>query len=282
MIEETMDWLQPESLETLYEIIEQNHAHHQWSGIIFTGSEVTLWPDLPRFADIARKNGFQNVRIQTHGMRLADKSYADSLVAAGINEFFISITAADAATHDTITQVPGSFDRTMAAFELLDQIDDITLISNTVITSQSYQQLGGIVDNLAMLNSLVQMEFWNYWPMNEEDTKDLIVSHLELLPFLQEAIVRARRNGRHVEVKNFPECILGDLADVLNNNQPKLFIDDKFWPEFMRNGFHQCVYKDECSSTNCLGLNTAYVNKYGWHEDDLIPYPQNESCTDAS
>ena len=76
-----------------------------------------------------------------------------------------------------------------------------------------------------------------------------------------------------LEVKNFPECLLGGDRAVLRNGQPKLLIDPAFWPEFMRNGFHQCVHRSYCASTECLGLNSAYVNKFGWLADVLIPFP---------
>jgi hypothetical protein len=76
-------------------------------------------------------------------------------------------------------------------------------------------------------------------------------------------------------VKNFPECLLGDDGDALNNDQPKLLIDPEFWPEFMRNGFHQCVHRDYCGARRCLGLNTAYIRKYGWQADVLVPLPKN-------
>ncbi len=55
------------------------------------------------------------------------------------------------------------------------------------------------------------------------------------------------------------------------NTQPQLFIDPAFWPEFMRNGFYQCVYRDRCASTECLGLSTAYIAKYGYEEKILRP-----------
>ena len=55
------------------------------------------------------------------------------------------------------------------------------------------------------------------------------------------------------------------------NTQPQLFIDPAFWPEFMRNGFYQCVYRDRCASTECLGLSTAYIAKYGYDERILSP-----------
>ena len=91
-----------------------------------------------------------------------------------------------------------------------------------------------------------------------------------------EAVRLARRHGRSVEVKNFPECLLGEEAEALENDQPKLVIDPEFWPEFMRNGFHQCVHRSYCGAARCLGLNTAYVNKFGWHEDILVPLPGQE------
>ena len=58
----------------------------------------------------------------------------------------------------------------------------------------------------------------------------------------------------------------------LINDQPKLYIDKSFWTEFEKNGFHQCVFKDECQAKQCLGLNTAYINKHGFHENDLLPF----------
>jgi MoaA/NifB/PqqE/SkfB family radical SAM enzyme len=273
MIEGTMDRLQPESIDRLEEVIAQNMQQPRWKGVIFTGSEVTLRDDLPELARKARAGGFEHVRIQTHGMRLANESYCRELVEAGIDEYFVSVTAADAETHDAITETRGSFDRTLQGLANLEAFDDVVSLTNTVITKRSYRQLADVVQRLAHLKRLVRMDFWNYWPMRENDDKDLIASHLDVLPYLREAIERARSLGRSVEVKNFPECLLGELRDALDNNQPKLIIDPSFWPEFMRNGFHQCVHREVCGSRQCLGLNTAYVKKFGWHADKLVPFP---------
>ena len=96
---------------------------------------------------------------------------------------------------------------------------------------------------------------------------------LVALPFLMEAIRAARALGRFVEVKNFPECLLGDLGDALVNAQPTLIIDPAFWKEFDRNGFYQCKHREACGSTECLGLNAGYVQCYGWEADLLSPVP---------
>ncbi len=274
MIEGTMDWLRPESMEQFDRILAQNAQQGRWKGLVLTGSEVTLRRDLPELARAARASGFIHVRIQTHGMRLADAAYCRELVDAGIDEYFVSLTAADAASHDAITGVVGSFERTLQGLENLEGFPGVVTLSNTVVTQRSYRHLAEVVERLRHLRRLAQMEFWNYWPMRESDDKDLVASHLDVLPYLREAIARARAYGRSVEVKNFPECLLGDDADALNNDQPKLVIDPEFWPEFMRNGFHQCVHRSHCGARRCLGLNTAYIRKFGWHADLLVPLPK--------
>lgn len=274
MIEDTMDWLKPESMQKFEEILAFNVDNARWKGLIFTGSEITLRKDLPELAQRAREHGFEHVRIQTHGMRLSSESYCRELVDAGVDEYFVSVTAADAETHDAITEVPGSFDKTLRGMENLDTFDGISIMTNTVVTKLSYAQLPAVVERLAHLRRLVQMEFWNYLPMRETDDKDLIASHLDVLPVMRVAIKKARALGRSVEVKNFPECLLGEDRDALDNDQPKLIIDPAFWPEFMRNGFHQCVHHEYCGSKTCLGLNTAYVKKFGWHADVLVPFPK--------
>lgn len=273
MIEGTMDWLRPQSMDVFQKVLEQNASTNKWKGLILTGSEVTLRKDLPELARRARRHGFRHVRIQTHGMRLADAGYCRELVEAGVDEYFVSVTAADAATHDAITRVAGSFDRMIKGLENLDVFEEVSILTNTVVTRRSYEQLPAVVDRLRHLRRLVQMDFWNYWPMKETDEKELIVKHTDVLPYLRRAIRTARAYGRAVEVKNFPECLLKEDGNALDNNQPELFIDPRFWHEFDRNGFKQCVHRESCGSAKCLGLNTAYVRKFGWQEDLLSPLP---------
>lgn len=273
MIEGTMDSLRPEPLDRFEQLLEFNATHRHWSGLILTGSEITLRADLPLLARRAREKGFDHVRIQTHGMRLASETYCRELVEAGVDEYFVSVTAADAETHDAITQVRGSFDKTIRGLENLDAYPDVTTLTNTVVTARSYRQLPAVVERLAHLKRLAQMDFWVYLPMHERDDQGMIASHLDIRPFLCEAIRAARARGREVAVKNYPHCLLGQEADALDNSQPKLFIDPAFWKEFSRNGFEQCVHRAECGSRECLGLTTAYIAKYGWHAHELVPFP---------
>ncbi|MTI15000.1 radical SAM protein [Sansalvadorimonas verongulae] len=271
MIEGTMDRLVPQTLQRFHEILTFNREHKQWKGLILTGSEITLRKDLPELARQAKEAGFQHVRIQTHGMHLHQKSYCDTLLDAGIDEFFVSVAGSDAESHDRITGMIGAFDRMMQGLRYLDSFGHVSLLTNTVVTASSYQLLPELVASLSHLKRLQQMEFWAYWPMQETDEKDLLVPHAQTLPYLKAAIAKAWEQGRSVEVKNFPECMLGDMSDVLMNDQPELHIDPAFWDEFMRNGFYQCTYQEQCHSKQCLGLNSAYIKKYGWEKSLLSP-----------
>ena len=283
MIEGTMDTLVPQTETQFREILEHNQRHRQWDGLILTGSEITLHRDLPAWARRARQSGFEHVRIQTHGMRLANRDYLEELIDAGVDEFFVSIAGGDAATHDAITCVPGSFDKSVRGLELIEEYENVTSITNTVVTELSYRQLPLLVERLAPLKKLAQMEFWCYWPMVEQgDKRQLLAAHPEVLPYLREAIHAARALERGVEVKNFPECMLGEDHDALDNDQPKLYIDPAFWDQFLRNGFHHCVYREQCASTKCLGLNSAYVEKFGEHADLLKPYPKVAEAAPAA
>jgi len=271
MIEGAKDHLKPQTLEQYQAVLEENRRDKHWKGIILTGAEITLRKDLPQLVEMARESCFERIRIQTHGMRLESPDYCERLVDAGVNEFFVSVAGADSESHDAITEIPGAYEKMMKGLDYLERYPHLSIITNTVVTKLSYSLLPDIVTAMQHLTNLVQMEFWVYWPMNENDEKDLIAPHSAILPYLKRAIAMSHERGLRVEVKNFPQCMLGEDGEVLLNDQPLLYIDDAFWPDFMRNGFEQCLYRGQCSSEQCLGLNTAYIKKFGWERELLEP-----------
>lgn len=273
MIEDVMDHLVPQNRQRYEALLDHNARTGTWNGIILTGAEITLRADLPELATLARASGFEHVRIQSHGMRLAQVDYCRKLVEAGVDQYFISMPAADAAAHDAITGVPGSRVKTLQGLANLDAYAHVAVITNTVVTAENFRSLPEIVEALSGFRNLRRMEFWHYWPMRETDNKGLIARHSEVLPYLLRAIKLAQHYRRDVEIKNFPQCLLGENAHLMVNSQPQLFIDPAFWQEFERNGFYQCVHRDQCASTECLGLNTAYIARFGNEAELLSPMP---------
>jgi MoaA/NifB/PqqE/SkfB family radical SAM enzyme len=282
MIEGTMDRLKGTPEPVIAKVLAEQRANARWDGLVLTGSEITLHRELPALAERARAAGFRRVRIQTHGMHLSRPGFAQRLLDAGVNEFFVSVAGASRDSHDRITQVEGAWDKMMAGLALLDGHEEVRLLTNTVVTSLMVQELPALVAALAHLRRLVQMEFWNYFPMAETDAKGLAVRLPDLLPPLREAILAARALGRFVEVKHVPECLLGELGDALVNAQPMLVIDPEFWAEFDRNGFGRCPHRDRCGSTECLGLTAAYVDRFGWETGLLSPLPAPAESSGAA
>jgi MoaA/NifB/PqqE/SkfB family radical SAM enzyme len=273
MIEGTMDRLSGASPQDFDAVLERKRRGAPWQGLVLTGSEITLRRDLPNLARRARAAGFAHVRIQTHGAHLHRETYLNRLVEAGVDEFFVSVAGPDAEIHDAITCMPGSFGRMAAGLKLIDAHPaPLRIITNTVVTAQSFLHLPKIAEFLMQFDRVVQAEFWNYFPMAETDVKSLIVPLADLMPPLRQAISVLRRGGRKVEVKNVPECLLEDQRGALVNNQPELLIDPAFWTEFDRNRFYQCPHQASCASDQCLGLTQAYIRRFGDGADLLKPF----------
>jgi radical SAM protein with 4Fe4S-binding SPASM domain len=87
--------------------------------IAFSGGEPLVRPDFFEIAQYARSKRFA-VRILTNGT-LITLPVADELAALNPVRVEMSVYGAKAETHDGITQVPGSFERTMRAFRLLGE-----------------------------------------------------------------------------------------------------------------------------------------------------------------
>jgi len=87
--------------------------------ITFSGGEIFVRQDFFEIAAYARKRGFA-VRLYTNGI-LIKPEVADRIAALRPVAIELSIYGADAATHDGITKVPGSFDLTVRAARLLKE-----------------------------------------------------------------------------------------------------------------------------------------------------------------
>lgn len=267
-----MDDLNASTDEEFERVLSDQRRTGQWRGLVLTGSEITLRRDLSDLARRAKESGFENVRIQTHGMHLHREDYARKLVESGVDEYFISVAGSDRQTHDEITQVPGSWDKMVKGMHNLCAFPHVKILTNTVVTKLSYPLLPDAARFLGGIDNLVQMEFWNYWPMSENDDRDLLADYRDVQHPLLEAIRIAHLHGKAVEVKNFPRCLLGEEESTLVNDQPTLLIDSAFWQEFDRNNFLLCPHQQTCDSGGCMGLSEAYIKKFGDGRDYLTPY----------
>ena len=240
--------------------------------IVLSGGEVTLDKDLPRFAELARSvPSVEHVRIQTNASRLGDPALLARLLAAGIDEFFVSLHGADAATCEAITAVPGSFAAITAGLDALAAAG-ATVVTNTVVCAANVAQLADIVA-LAHRAGARGAELWGYVPrVDVADARDQLVRVTDAAPHLRRAIAAGLDRGLAITVKYFPRCLLGDLGHVHSDAQPRLVIDDAFWKDYPSYG---CVFEGVCADAQeddgCSGLADSYVRRFGWEERALTP-----------
>ena len=188
--------------------------------ISFTGGEPTLRKDLPELIAYAKAKGMR-VNLITNGIRCAKPTYAAELKQAGLDSAQISLEAADAETHDAITQVPTSFDRSVRGVRNLRAVD-IHTHTNTTICPENADRVIELVDFAAdTLGS-------EYLSMNmvirtgaalEEDEASRTVEYSAIGDILMPIIERAQERGiRLVWYSPVPYCIFNPVLAGIGSN----------------------------------------------------------------
>lgn len=104
-----------------FETILEKLSSLEFIFLCLTGYEPLLNPQLPGLVAKARERKFF-VRIKSNGLSL-DRSLLKELRHAGVGVFDFSLYSANPEEHDRITQVPGSFEKTLAAMRLCKEIE---------------------------------------------------------------------------------------------------------------------------------------------------------------
>lgn len=132
--------------DILDQLIDEGTFYVGW-----TGGEIFTRSDCCDILNYAREKGFFQILL-TNGT-LIDEERADfikSIQPAGIE---ISLLGASSETHDSITQVPGSFDKTIKAIKLLVQRGMAVYTKTTLMTLNisEYEQIKNLSTSLGSI-----------------------------------------------------------------------------------------------------------------------------------
>lgn len=115
--------------------------------LVFTGGEPTLRDDLPELVAYAEQKG-QITGINTNGRRLADRSFLDNLVAAGLDHAQITVESHLPQIHDKMVCAEGAFAQTLAG--LRNVVDTrLYMMTNTTLLRENSPYLRDTMNFLA-------------------------------------------------------------------------------------------------------------------------------------
>jgi len=269
MLADLKNSLPPLGFENFRKALLYIHNEGRFDNLILSGGEVTTFPELERYVDLAASLGwFKKIQIQTNGRRLSDRAYLDRLIAHGVNEFFVSIHALER-IHDTIARVPGAFQETMAGLANLEA-SEANVITNTVVTQANLPDLPALVAHLSRLR-VSEVHLWNFFPLETKDSVGLIADLKEFVPLLPGLLATMRSAGKTLVLKSFPHCLSLGEPMVCDSLFPGTVLPDAFWKEFEKCQFGLCAHRAVCGDRNCWGLSGAYVRKYGDERELLRP-----------
>jgi MoaA/NifB/PqqE/SkfB family radical SAM enzyme len=165
----------------------------------------------------ARRGGVRFVELQTNAI-LIDDGYAAALAEAGVTSAFVSLLSDDAALHDELTAIDGSFARCLTGIDALDA-HGIRVTLNPVVAHATQHRLAGYIDFVA-----ARLPFVKSISLSAVQPHGRAHSNAELMPdyaVLRALVPRARERAKAhgIELLNpycgLPLCIGWD--DDLEN-----------------------------------------------------------------
>lgn len=231
-------------------------------GVVLTGGEPTLHPELPRIAGYARERGL-HVRMITNGWRLADPDFARALAEAGLALAHVSIYSVRPDVEARIRGTEGTLDKAHAALANAARFG-IDANVNCVINALNADHLAENVRVLVERHPHVRHFVWNNLDPSmgrAEVNQDQFVPRLADFELsLHRAMRFLHKSGRTFRVERVPLCYMTDFAwastetrkIVKGEERVVHFLDDKQtvrqtdWEHVYADGCRVCTLRNVC------------------------------------
>jgi radical SAM protein with 4Fe4S-binding SPASM domain len=147
---------------------------------------------------------------------LAGNDRAGRLKKAGLVSAQVSLEGPSAEVHDNLTQVPGSFEKTIEGLAAL-RAAGIHVHTNTTVTTQNAEHLVDLVRLLSELR-MTRMSMNMVIPAGNAGDLGLQVTYRDVWKIVEPVRAEARKHGvEFMWYSPTPMCILNPLAEGLGN-----------------------------------------------------------------
>ncbi|MDD3119938.1 MAG: radical SAM protein [Candidatus Gracilibacteria bacterium] len=264
----------PRTKEEIFAKLEEGKKDGA-TGVVFTGGEPTVHPDIIEAIKYAKKIGYTSIQIQTNGRAFADYNYCLELIEAGVNEFAPSLHGFNPETHDMLVGVPGAWKKTVVGLANLQKLKQFVLM-NTVITKQNYKELPNLATLFIKLGvSQFQLAFIHILGSADKNKIEIVPKKSDIIPYVHKALDIGKKCGIICMTEAVPFCLMKgyEWAIAEYNFMPETEVFDAEctiesyaeyrWNEGKAKGSQCkiCKYKNICE-----GPWKEYPEIYGWDE----------------
>jgi len=246
-------------------------------GVVMTGGEPTLHPELPEIIAYASGRGL-HVRMITNGWRLADRSFAAQLGRAGLRLVHVSIYSVRAEIEAQLRGVEGTLDKAFAALDNAAAAG-IEININSVINRLNADHLDANVRYFTEHHPQVRHFVWNNLDPSmgraEVNQEHFVPRLAEFELSLSRALRHLDRTGRTFRVERVPLCYMTDFAWASTETRKIIkgeervvhFLDDK---QTVRQTAWGHVYAEGCQACSLRQICGGLFDHGGAYDPDEL------------
>lgn len=276
------------SIELITKTLSSSRKEGSWICVVI-GGEATLRDDLPIIGRIAKKIGYECIKICTNGIKLSDKKFLKKLISSGFNMFDITLMSIESKIHDYLTGIEGNYNRLMKAFQNLKE-NNCEIGINIVINKLNYKNFTKFIDftynNLGV--NYYNIIFGHYDGNFKKNIAELAVKYSEVLKDIKQGLHIIEKTKIPVFARmlvNFPPCLLPEYLNIiadweieklpkenilLNSNIDKLYNKRIYFYKKIEK-CKNCILKNKCK-----GIDKRYLNLFGISEFKPLTHIPNQ------
>jgi len=248
-------------------------------GVILTGGEPTLHPELPRIASYASSQGL-HVRMITNGWRLSDPAFARDVAEAGVELVHVSVYSVRAEIEAKLRGTEGTLEKAFAAVRNAHE-HGIAVNINCVINKLNADHLDENIDYWIENHPYIRHFVWNNLDPSMGRAE---VNQAQFTPRLADfevsllrAMQKLHASGRTFRVEKVPLCYMTEFAWASTETRKIVkgeerivhFLDQK---QTVRQTDWEHIYSPSCSHCTlrpiCGGL---FDRGNAYDPDELYP-----------
>lgn len=252
--------------------------------IVLTGGEVTIRKDFSTLIEKCTSHSL-DITIQTNGRKLSNERIVDAVKDVDKIRFLIALHGDNAETHDTITQVKGSFEETCQGIKKMSELGKL-IVLKIVISKFNAKELPGIVklaDKLGV--KYICFAFPHGQGAARKNFEEVIPQYSILKPILFELITEAKNRNVNIEFEAIPFCIIPYAMQLVG--ELKYYDGDTICTQVKEETFQWSEVRksikakgEQCSncdmSSFCEGPWQEYVEAFGTEELIPIKFPEDK------